>query len=431
MTKARNPVTTILVFQMLIYFFSDRNYVLNGFYAHYNITNCPFNCSGNGICNNETSTCLCDQGYTGTSCDVELCPNLCGESTRGICSMVSYVCQCNAGWFGYDCRLPVNRSTNESGWHPVLPSSATFSPRAGHAGAFIQSLNCLYVFGGNSLNELFDDLVFYCFTGSRISNAWSTVRRSDPWPDARHAHAITAIGDVLYMFGGILPNGEHANDLWMFSIQSHHWTRLAASSSVQPVAVAGHTLTAVDDAYLYLFGGRTSRGQFLADMYRIRVDGADNWERVKTRGGKESELHLVGHSTVFHRESRSLLVFGGFMTDNARFPKRKNALHAFHVDKQWWTELGFNVLSPNVPKRRAFHQAVILDNYLVIHGGNIHVHHDVETCYDEQLHFYHLGCHTWIDIKTMAKVFGGSYAHTTLHDIVCMYVCTLCMGNVH
>lgn len=431
MTKARNPVTTILVFQMLIYFFSDRNYVLNGFYAHYNITNCPFNCSGNGICNNETSTCLCDQGYTGTSCDVELCPNLCGESTRGICSMVSYVCQCNAGWFGYDCRLPVNRSTNESGWHPVLPSSATFSPRAGHAGAFIQSLNCLYVFGGNSLNELFDDLVFYCFTGSRISNAWSTVRRSDPWPDARHAHAITAIGDVLYMFGGILPNGEHANDLWMFSIQSHHWTRLAASSSVQPVAVAGHTLTAVDDAYLYLFGGRTSRGQFLADMYRIRVDGADNWERVKTRGGKESELHLVGHSTVFHRESRSLLVFGGFMTDNARFPKRKNALHAFHVDKQWWTELGFNVLSPNVPKRRAFHQAVILDNYLVIHGGNIHVHHDVETCYDEQLHFYHLGCHTWIDIKTMSKVFGGSYAHTTLHDIVCMYVCTLCMGNVH
>lgn len=398
----------ILLFQMLIYFFSDRNYVLKGFYAYYNITNCPYNCNGNGLCNNDTHTCLCDQGYTGVGCEVQLCPNLCGDTMRGICNYMSYVCQCNPGWFGHDCGLPVNRSTNESGWHTVLPSSPTFRPRAGHAGAFVQSSNCLYAFGGNSLNELFDDLAFYCF-GSGISNAWSTVTRSEPWPSARHAHAITAIGDVLYMFGGILPNGDHANDLWMFSVQLHSWTRLAASSNVQPVAVAGHTLTAVDDAYLYLFGGRTSGGQFLADMYRIGVDTAENWERVKTRGGKESELHLVGHSTVFHQESRSLLVFGGFMTDNARFPKRKGALHAFHVDEEWWSELGFNTLSPNAPKKRAFHQAVILDNYMVIHGGNIHIHHDEEICYDDQLHFYHLGCHTWIDIKTMSRAFTGSY----------------------
>lgn len=31
-------------------------------------------------------------------------------------------------------------------------------------------------------------------------------------------------------------------------------------------------------------------------------------------------------------------------------------------------------------------------------GGNIHIHHKEEKCYDEEIFFYHLGCHQWVSI---------------------------------
>lgn len=393
---------------MLIYFFSDRNYVLQGFYAHYSISDCPYNCSDRGICNNETHTCHCEPGHTGLGCRTSSCPGSCVDNMHGTCSLSTYLCEClaDSGWFGYDCSLPVNQSRNESGWHVVLPSSDVLQPRAGHSGAFVQSKNCLYVFGGYNLNEFLNDLVVYCFrTGA--TNLWNAVAHSNPWPAARHGHAMTSIKEKLYMFGGILANGEHGSDLWMYDVNSQHWTQLAVSSDVKPSAVASHTLTAVDDMYLYLFGGRTASGKFMCNMYRINISAPDQWMEVRVRGGKECDRCLVGHSAVFHPASRSLLIFGGFLTDNARFPKRTNTLRAFHVDRNWWSELGLSSGFSFAPKSRAFHQAVIIGDYMVVHGGNIHVHHEVEMCYDGLMYFYHLGCYTWVNHSSISAAFGG------------------------
>ncbi len=51
--------------QMLIYFYSDRNYVLEGFEASYFMSDCLYDCSDHGSCDNITSTCNCDSGYYG------------------------------------------------------------------------------------------------------------------------------------------------------------------------------------------------------------------------------------------------------------------------------------------------------------------------------------------------------------------------------
>lgn len=29
-------------------------------------------------------------------------------------------------------------------------------------------------------------------------------------------------------------------------------------------------------------------------------------------------------------------------------------------------------------------------------GGNVHIHYQEEKCYDEEIFFYHLGCHQWV-----------------------------------
>ena len=62
-------------------------------------------CSGNGVCNADTGTCNCHQGWTGIACDVPLCTmdsnqTLC--SGQGIC-VAANICQCNVGKGGVNC----------------------------------------------------------------------------------------------------------------------------------------------------------------------------------------------------------------------------------------------------------------------------------------------------------------------------------------
>ena len=400
---------------MLIYFFSDRNYVLQGFYARYNISDCPYNCSGNGACSRATHTCICFSGYAGNGCEQALCPSSC--INYGSCNMDTLSCDCDPGRIGYDCGLVVEQpAVAQSGWHEVDPFGTRINhadwdvaARTGHSGAFVGGrLNRMYIFGGTTLNMLLNDLRYFNF----VDDLWHRVvpaRAVAKWPSARHSHDMVSLADCLYLFGGIQQDGSHSNELWRFNITSVSWTLLSPSGDiVQPAGVASHTLTIVDDRWIYLFGGRTADGTFLSDMYRWPVNvTTPSWEKLRTHGGKESNHRLVGHSSVFHQESRSLVIFGGFLPDNARFPKRTSSLQMFNIDADWWSEINYDTTSAMAPKERAFHCAAILGNYMVIHGGNIHVHHEDETCYDSQIYFYHLGCHTWVDGLAMSKSLDG------------------------
>ena len=53
---------------MLVYFFSDRNYNRAGFHAEFTTNSCPFNCNGNGKCNDETHACSCKRHFIGDYC---------------------------------------------------------------------------------------------------------------------------------------------------------------------------------------------------------------------------------------------------------------------------------------------------------------------------------------------------------------------------
>ena len=48
------------------------------------------------------------------------------------------------------------------------------------------------------------------------------------------------------------------------------------------------------------------------------------------------------------------------------------------------------------PATRAQHSAVVMGDYMVVFGGHTHRHNSIETCYDDTLQFYHLGCRAWI-----------------------------------
>nr|XP_020464659.1 teneurin-3 isoform X6 [Monopterus albus] len=60
---------------------------------------CPDHCSGHGTYNAETSSCTCDQNWTGPDCSLEVCEVDCGS--HGVC--YSGVCRCEEGWTGTVC----------------------------------------------------------------------------------------------------------------------------------------------------------------------------------------------------------------------------------------------------------------------------------------------------------------------------------------
>lgn len=399
--------TVYLYLQMLIHFYSDRNYVLQGFYALYNITDCPHNCSTRGVCDPVTHTCACHPGYRGAGCETAVCPDNCNE--HGSCNSSLKRCVCKAGYAGHSCQLPTKASAAHGTWYELAPKGSGFQPRAGHTGVFIAGVNCLYVFGGNTLNSLLNELIRFCFD----KNTWEVLPHGGLWPEARHEHAIAETDGNFFVFGGILENKTHSNELWFYNVTNHHWTLMAASSDIRPLGVASHTLTFVDGRWLYLFGGRTVNGHFLSDMYRIDFRNATEWERVEPRGGKIANRRLVGHSAVYHPSSLSILFFGGFLPDYAKFPKRTNILHTYHIVENYWSRLYFHEL--DAPKDRAFHGAAIMGNYMVIHGGNAHIHHEEEICYDHQIYFYHLGCHTWAHYKSLEANSAGTCSSSNIN----------------
>ena len=165
-----------------------------------------------------------------------------------------------------------------------------------------------------------------------------------------------------------------------------------------------------------MVGGRTSDGQFMSDMYSVTFNSMReaDWQRVNSHGGREADHRLTGHSTVYHMDSRSLLVFGGFSPENARFPRRSALLLCYHIDAGRWTTLSYDTSVPAVPRERAYHAAVVVGHYMLVHGGQVHVHHEDETCYDSQIYVYHLTCHVWVDFVSLTERYNGLFTDPSL-----------------
>ncbi|XP_051901341.1 LOW QUALITY PROTEIN: multiple epidermal growth factor-like domains protein 8 [Pristis pectinata] len=375
--------------KMLLHLFSDANYNLEGFNATYTFTLCPMGCWGRGQCE-PTGSCVCQSGWGGTDCSIRNCSGLCGPHGRCV---TGHHCHCHPGFIGHSCDLSLNDNQSAGSWYNISRSDPEFVGRTAAAGTFLNTTNSLYIFGGYDLNQVLGDLLRYNFT----SNQW---QRSilDPSPAARHAHCAVEWRGGMLVFGGELRNGLLANDVWLYEPVPERWRLLRPRSTQTPPGLAAHA-AAVVEQHLYVFGGRTDQDWFSAAMFRFHLEQWI-WEEVIPTGGKSPAA--AGHSMVFHPASRMLLVHGGHRI-SPRFSYRTNATHAFHVDQRYWSTLKSRPSAAG-PRERAFHSATLIGNYMVVYGGNVHIHYQEEKCYDDRIFFYHLGCHQWVSGEELGRL---------------------------
>lgn len=247
-------------------------------------------------------------------------------------------------------------------------------------------------------------------------------RVTDHKPNGRYGHAADRVPGGFVIYGGKHANGSFYSDLWLYNNteSGQKWKQMAIRSVVKPPAVARHTLNTAGK-YLYLFGGSLETGEFSSSVYRIILPLTEDsqWELVQPRGGKTLDVRLAAHSTVYYKATNSLIVFGGIMTSLARFSKLSDRIFAFQLDQFHWTEILYPrtaLRDTNIPRERAFHTATISGNYMVVFGGYTHRHNKDEICYDNQMYWYHLSCHIWINqvVSTEDSLYPkpqGVFAH--------------------
>ncbi|XP_069104002.1 uncharacterized protein [Argopecten irradians] len=158
-----------------------------------------------------------------------------------------------------------------------------------------------FVFGGENIPRVPISNIVHCL--DLDTRTWSELETSGDVPVPHNAHTAVAVGHVMYVFGGRtgINMGEGSfNDLYAFDTRNNMWT-LLKPKGVAPSARSFHAMTAVGNR-LFVFGGCSEEGR-LNDLHAYDID-TNTWEQqptneeIKGRGGAgliavEKDLYVV------------------------------------------------------------------------------------------------------------------------------------------
>lgn len=78
------------------------------------------------------------------------------------------------------------------------------------------------------------------------------------------------------------------------------------------------------------FSGRTTNESFTSAMYKYDLSSANTgWTKVMWKSGKQYTYRIMGHSTVYLNDTRSLVVFGGYSLASARYSSHLSSIMSY------------------------------------------------------------------------------------------------------
>jgi len=129
-----------------------------------------------------------------------------------------------------------------------------------------------------------------------VSNTWTLIDSPKPTPVANTAGV--AMKGILYFGGGTVADGSASSSFESFDISSNLWRKLHPL----PIPVAGHAVAALGDQ-IFMFGGSSATGTTAAS-YRYDI-ATDTWKPIAPMPTPRS---LMAAETVNDR----IYVIGGY-----------------------------------------------------------------------------------------------------------------------
>ncbi|XP_075250628.1 multiple epidermal growth factor-like domains protein 8 isoform X4 [Convolutriloba macropyga] len=438
---------------MLIVFFTDQNSNRPGFNATYKVSMCPNDCRTdlhhNHMCTSNANSvnyyCDCKDGiYEGVDCSIPACPESCGyQERRGECrkdtnpvqpglygalnpsnSSESWKCFCEnrrSVFIGESCILEMDKEKNYQTWTRLFSNKRRGPvPVVGADAVVIRfpsdpSRNKLYVFGGYDLTNVISSFFAYDIYKSE----WSVEvpMSSSSLPEGRAFHTMTLFGQSkIAVIGGVLKfeysskddSGRMERSVWVYDTISKLWTEY---NTPFRLGLADHTATLVDHQ-IFVIGGRFSDDTFNNLIYVLDTNMM-TWETRSPNGYPGLQLRRVGHSTVYDRKRKAILIFGGYLPSTPNFSKKTNDLLAYSPAENYlslWDTVEREKGAK--PDNIAHHSAVIMGNYMVVFGGSMQkAYSEQDSCVMNQTYLFHLDCHMWIDKDRVLIGQGGENYH--------------------
>ena len=180
-------------------------------------------------------------------------------------------------------------------------------------------------------------------------------------------------------------------------------------------AIADHTATLVDHE-IFVIGGRLANDSFNHLIYVLDTQSM-TWTVQNPRGHSSLFLRRVGHSTVYDRTRRALVIFGGYVPSKPNFSIKTNDMFAYSPSENYLSKWETVERDPGAkPDNLAQHTAVVMGNYMVVFGGSMseEMTSAEDTCVMNQTFLFHLDCHMWIDNDKVLIGSGGMYAFVTV-----------------
>ncbi|KAF8792617.1 Kelch domain-containing protein 2 [Argiope bruennichi] len=135
-------------------------------------------------------------------------------------------------------------------------------------------------------------------------NHWSRPFSTGTLPSARAAHAVAVMHGKVYIFGG-RHDVFRMNDLHCLDMTTMSWSGEMAVKGPVPVGRSWHSLTALADQYLVLYGGFSQNNVALSDCWLFDTK-AEIWIPVELPFQKPRLWHCACLS-IFNE----VLIYGG------------------------------------------------------------------------------------------------------------------------
>lgn len=181
-------------------------------------------------------------------------------------------------------------------------------PASGFSGRYEHTVFCsqsdvdkFYVFGGADCNGNRNDVQEFDLT----TKTWSTLEPTGTVPPARTFHNGACIGDRLIVYGGGERGAEPVSDknAYAFEITERRWSVLRLVGDA-PKPRHGHLMVAVGNR-LFLHGGM-SGSSFFDDLHILDLDRS-SWSCAKVKSVKPSRRAAHGGFV----SGTDVFVFGG------------------------------------------------------------------------------------------------------------------------